>query len=212
MLIVLILELRNTMNKQIIKFGFALIAFFTLLILVITGEASVIDQSGFHLFHGTLFSPVTAWMLGVTDVSEPAIWAVILNVIILYTFFIKKHGQKAIYWAMVIDGGVILASLIKVIIGRTRPLHQLIHDTGYSFPSIHTMMAAMVIYLLLTSIKRKDLKYRIAQILGLLWVIIVAISRVYLRNHFPTDVMAGALLAYIWGTIVRIWFIKLKWI
>lgn len=192
------------MKKQSIKLSLAIIIFFGLLWLVETNHANVIDDFGFKLFHGDLFSATTPWMLAITDIAEPGIWIVIMNAFMLYLFFIRHKAATAIWVAFLIDGGIILATLIKIIVARSRPLHQLIHDTGYSFPSIHTMVTAMLIFLILSQFKTHGIKYWIVQILGIFWIILVAISRVYLRDHFPSDVIAGGTLAYIWGSIMLI--------
>lgn len=96
--------------------------------------------------------------------------------------------------------GYILMTVLKLIFHRTRPLHPLIHALNtFSFPSGHTTTSivffGIVIYLLCK--ERISLSSKVSWstfliILGLL----VGLSRVYLREHFLTDVLAGICVAY----------------
>ncbi|CAH0417642.1 phosphatase PAP2 family protein [Periweissella ghanensis] len=198
------------MQKTKIKIGISAFIFIVLMLLVVTHHATGIDNWGFSLDHGALLSPNTPWMLEITYMSEPAIWLVMLNLIMLYLFFSAKKQAYALYMGLWLDGAVIIATVIKILVGRHRPLHQLVLDTGYSFPSIHTMTAAICVLMFLALFKTHSSKYRVFQILGLVWVITVAASRVYLRNHYPSDVLGGATLAYLWTNLL--WYINQRWL
>ena len=94
--------------------------------------------------------------------------------------------------------GSAIAEVIKKIVARPRPLHQLIPDTGFSFPSGHTFCTAIFVFtilmLVLPSIKKRNCRI-VAIIAGIIWIMFVAISRVYFRDHFASDVIGSALLA-----------------
>ena len=63
---------------------------------------------------------------------------------------------------------------------------------GYSFPSGHTMMATKL-FLAIPVYIRNNLYI----IMGLIGVLIVALSRIGLGVHFPTDTMAGFIIALV---------------
>ncbi|RAP50825.1 MAG: hypothetical protein BZ133_04610 [Methanosphaera sp. SHI613] len=63
---------------------------------------------------------------------------------------------------------------------------------GYSFPSGHTMMATNLFMAIPVYIK--NMKY---VVIGLIGVLIVALSRVGLGVHFPTDTIAGFIIALV---------------
>lgn len=198
------------MKKVTLKIGISALIFFALMTLVITHHATGIDNWGFGIDHGTILDPNTPWMLEITYFSSPAIWVTVLNLVILYLFFIGKRYAAAIYMAFWLDGAIILATVIKILVGRHRPLHQLILDSGYSFPSIHTMTAAICVLMFLSLFKTHNAKYHLFQVLAFVWVVMVAASRVYLRNHYPTDVMGGAALAYLWTNLL--WYRNHRWL
>ncbi len=67
-------------------------------------------------------------------------------------------------------------------------------ETGFSFPSEHAMaLTGLVIFLK---------KYRWAEALYVVWLVLVLFGRVYLGAHYLTDVMVGAVLSLIIAYIV----------
>jgi len=84
--------------------------------------------------------------------------------------------------------------LIKNVVRRKRPFEKLVSvarkvkaPDRYSFPSGHTACAFLFGRLIVLHVVE-------LWPLMLFWALSVAVSRVYLRVHFPGDVLAGALL------------------
>ncbi|WP_390404412.1 phosphatase PAP2 family protein [Lacticaseibacillus jixiensis] len=94
--------------------------------------------------------------------------------------------------------GSTLAEGFKQLVARLRPLHQLVADSGYSFPSGHTfctvLLVASLLMLGLPLLDNQELQL-VAVLLGIVWTSLVAISRVYLRDHYASDVLGSVLLA-----------------
>ncbi len=98
-----------------------------------------------------------------------------------------------------------LNQILKHIIQRPRPNEfRIIDESGYSFPSGHSMASAafygFFIYLVYKKIKNKKLKIILIFLLSLL-IILIGISRIYLGVHYATDVMAGFLVSISYLTI-----------
>lgn len=90
---------------------------------------------------------------------------------------------------------------MKYTILRSRPDHKLIPANGFSFPSGHTF-ATTVFFLAILSLLWPHLKQRWQRVTGgiltAVWILLVMASRVYLRNHFTSDVLAGLFLGTGW--------------
>ena len=92
-----------------------------------------------------------------------------------------------------------LNQLLKYIVQRPRPNEfRLINESGYSFPSGHSMASTafygFLIYLIYKKVKNKKLKIILITLLTLL-IILIGISRIYLGVHYTTDVIAGFLVS-----------------
>lgn len=95
---------------------------------------------------------------------------------------------------------IMLAS--KYFFNRPRPLYPLIADVnGLSFPSGHALMSisfyGLLMYLTLKKITNAWLKVIILAVL-FITIFFIGVSRVYLRVHYVTDVLAGYCLGMAW--------------
>ena len=95
-----------------------------------------------------------------------------------------------------------LMSLLKSVIHRVRPSGGMVEGvTNFSFPSGHAFMSVafygILIYWAATSITNKWQK-RIAVAFLILLILIIGFTRIYLRMHYATDVIAGFCMSTIW--------------
>jgi undecaprenyl-diphosphatase len=138
--------------------------------------------------------------------SEMFLFPAYLLLIIFYIF--RKKSRLALDIAMIGLSSTGILFLFKDIFKRHRPLDPIINNvTGFSFPSGHSFSSftffGLLIYIIWhTSISRLW-KILIALIL-FIFATTIAFSRVYLRVHYPSDVVAGFCLSVIW-LMISLW-------
>ncbi len=70
-------------------------------------------------------------------------------------------------------------------------------------------MIAGIVLLVVVPIIQNDLKRRVTIAITIVFVALLAISRVYLYAHFPTDTIGAMLLGYTWLQIMEVFYVKL---
>jgi len=119
-----------------------------------------------------------------------------------------KRPADDIALVVIAAGCAALPSVVKLIVARPRPtIEHLVHLSSLSFPSEHTTQAAGI-YLTIAIMLSKGLNRgwrELVIVLAVLIALAVAWSRVYLGIHYPTDVIAGALLGWSWALLVFHW-------
>lgn len=131
--------------------------------------------------------------------------------LIAYFLFIKRHK-----WYSIKVPAIALTSLglmfgLKYLFGRPRPdVPLLFQAEGLSFPSGHALFSitfyGLLIYLVYKSVKTVWMKWTLITLLFILSMII-GFSRVYLRVHYATDVIAGFCVGFIW-LVFAIWLLN----
>jgi undecaprenyl-diphosphatase len=116
----------------------------------------------------------------------------------------KRHAAAAVFVA--VAGGLILSTLLKLGFERARPdivpHGSFVYTT--SFPSGHSMMAAVTYLTLGALLARVEASVRIKIYLlsvAVILTVLVGVSRVYLGVHWPTDVAAGWTVGAAWALL-----------
>ena len=125
-----------------------------------------------------------------------AIFLITLTVILFILIKNKKIGLSILTNLVAIAG---LNQVIKRILQRPRPTeYKIIEETGYSFPSGHSMVSmafyGYLIYLIYKYVKNKYIKWISIIALSIL-ICFIGISRIYLGVHYTSDVLGGFLLS-----------------
>ena len=125
-----------------------------------------------------------------------AIFLIIATIILFILIKNKKIGFSIISNLVIVT---ILNQLLKNILQRPRPNEfRIIEETGYSFPSGHSMVSmafyGYLIYLIYRYVKNKYLKWTLIVLLIIL-ICTIGISRIYLGVHYTSDVLGGFLIS-----------------
>ena len=120
--------------------------------------------------------------------------------------YIRGLAGPALAVAASTAGAVLLSSVDKLLVGRPRPpVRHLEHVTSASFPSGHTTQASAFYGALLVVFLCREpgwLRAAMAATVTIALVIGIALSRVYLGVHYPSDIVGGLLLGGAWCAIV----------
>lgn len=125
-----------------------------------------------------------------------AIFLVVLTVFLFLVIKNKKIGLSIFLNLVIVTG---LNQLLKRILQRPRPTeYRIIEETGYSFPSGHSMISmafyGYLIYLIYKYVKNKYIKWISIVLLSIL-ICSIGISRIYLGVHYTSDVLGGFLIS-----------------
>lgn len=171
-----------------------------LLALLVPGEdiTLVRDLAGDRSSALTTLAHGASW-LGRSVVLVPAAIVIALGATALRK---PLHGVAVL---VAVLGAILLQNADKAIVARPRPpVHRLEHVSSTSFPSGHATEST-AFFLVLAAVLYAGVAPRWARRLvaatTLVVIAAVALSRVYLGVHYPTDVAAGMLLGGAWATI-----------
>ena len=185
-------KVKEFIRSRWFVFFILLIVFSYLLVEVFEKEAMTTDRLAYDFFVKNLRSPVLTTIMKVITEMGGTIFLTLLGIGSI--LFIK---DKYIKW--LIPMNLALSALVntslKFLIQRPRPEgYRLIEQSGFSFPSGHSMSSmafyGFIIYLIYKRVEDKK-KRRILTILFSTLIILIGISRIYLGVHYASDVIAG---------------------
>jgi len=141
--------------------------------------------------------------------GAPAVMIGIATVTAITGLFWNRVRSAAWTLPIAIAGAGLLIQLLKVIVARARPdlFAPLVAESGYSFPSGHSLIAVVVYGLLAYFAVHlvRNTAFRIGiSVCAAVLVLLIGLSRIYVGVHYPTDVLAGWTAGVPW-LIACIW-------
>ena len=197
-----------------VLFAAAIILFTYIMHEVLQEKEDAADNRIFSFLAAHFISPgTTVFMKGVTYFAS-AIFLQIAYLALILIYVIQKDWKRSVEILVIGFGGFLVNYLMKLSFHRPRPHHPLIDKLqSFSFPS-GPATSAFIFYGLLTYLVWKTklsppFKY-IAGFVLVFFALLIGFSRVYLRVHYPSDVLAGFLIGFAW-LLFTVWlFEKLK--
>lgn len=159
-------------------------------------------------------------LLAIHDLASPgldsaAIWwsrifhpqvLIVVSALIAIGFSLRRQWRWAIVALGSVAGALLVNTVVKAVVGRPRPAlwPSLTGETSSGFPSGHAMVsfafAALLVLLLWPT------RWRLpALALITVWVALVALARLALGVHYPTDILAGWCLSLAW--VATVWLL-----
>jgi membrane-associated phospholipid phosphatase len=128
------------------------------------------------------------------------------NVLIVLWLLYRRRYRDCLFFTLAVVGSLLVNLGVKSHFARARPelWTSISPEMSFSFPSGHAMGSATLataVVLLLWSTRWRWW----ALSAGLLFVLLVGMSRVYLGVHFPSDILAG------WSAAIA-WVLAMHWL
>jgi undecaprenyl-diphosphatase len=174
-------------------------------------EPIPVDSGAAQFLHGYSSPLVDRAMLLATFLGS-GMFVIPLLVLAVLLLLTARRLDQAVFLSVAYAGSGALNYVLKAIFHRVRP--QLPWSPGssdYSFPSGHSMNS-FVFYVALAMVAWTVVGRRVGLTVlagGLLLVLLVGISRVYLGYHYVSDVIGGYSAGLLW---LLIWTGVLRWI
>lgn len=161
-----------------------------------------LPQWEISIFHHINDLPASLKMTGLAiTVIGGSVWAALASIALAT---VTRFYRLAWRLAAVIIGGYGVDYILKELVHRGRPadmladFHRYSVETGAGFPSGHTTIATVISLTLLPYLPKAW------RWLPIVWIALVAVSRLYLGVHLPLDVIGGFLVGLLVVTISRV--------
>jgi membrane-associated phospholipid phosphatase len=157
-----------------------------------------VDQRLLNLMPKVRSGPETAFFSTVTMLANGQT-ILVLTAFTVALLWWRHQRPLALIFITAAAGQEAVTFVVKHVVARMRPdvVLSIISEETYSFPSGHTVRATVLFgllaYILFRSYQSRAARIATVVLYGLT-VSLVALSRVYLGAHYPTDVWAGILL------------------
>jgi membrane-associated phospholipid phosphatase len=178
---------------------------------VLEKEAFAFDKTFLLWLHQFANPSLDNLMLFITQLGDSNIVIIVAGVTLAILWW-RRYRLEAIGFILTCLGGLILNTGLKLFFSKPRPQlwRQLITETSFSFPSGHAIgsmvLYGFVAYLLATFYPKYS---QIIYILAVIITTAIGLSRLYLGVHWPTDIIAGYGVGFLW-LMICITMVKLQ--
>lgn len=160
------------------------------------------DIAILNYIHNNFSPSLSNFFLVITNLGN-AIGIVIIASFLIALLLKARQQVSASVVLVSVAGAAIANFVIKLFFQRDRPSlwQSIIQEQSFSFPSGHAM-ASSALYFALVYVAWRT-RWRWAAVFGGgILVILIGFSRLYFGVHYPSDVLAGWLVSFIWVCIV----------
>jgi len=183
-------------NRKIIISLIALVLFGIITITLLQGHTIKLDNKIHEYIIAIRNENLTKIMLIITNICS-IFWLTLISICLI---LIIKQKKVSLYIILNLINSIILSQVFKLLIKRERPIIiNLIEESGYSYPSGHSMISmaffGLIAYLIYKNMTNK-LKKTVLITIILLIISLIGFSRIYLGVHYFSDVISGFLISF----------------
>jgi len=191
-------------------FFVAIFLFAFLAKIVVLDKKDLFDTTAFSFLHSHT-TPFIIKLMEVFTFFGSTTFLFPAYVVLVGFLLLKRQIRWAVDIAIIGISSELLKLFLKNFFHRHRPDLPLIKTLqSYSFPSGHALSSFIFFSILVYLLWKKDLKPAwkwIISILLILSSIAIGISRIVLRYHYASDVLAGFCMGYSW-VIFSLWLLN----
>jgi membrane protein DedA with SNARE-associated domain/membrane-associated phospholipid phosphatase len=142
----------------------------------------------------TVFTALGSWKV-------IAILAITVSAVLLLQR--RQHYLPGLWLALI--GNQLTVSLLKNLFARPRPEMAVYAESSYSFPSAHSAASvAFFGFLIFVLIRERVGPILVSFLVGVTLIFLIGLSRIYLVEHYLSDVLNGYLVGALW-VLLGIW-------
>lgn len=194
-----------------IVFVVSLTSLMMIIRLIFFSQDEGIDHKVFDFLLPYITDTNTSIMLFITFLGSYAFMVPAWLLLFAYNLFIRKNKWYFIVTVIIAVSNLAMMRGLKYFFNRPRPLIPLLKEVpGLSFPSGHAYMGVifygLLIYFVYNDVRNNFLKWLLISTLAIL-AFLVGFSRVYLRVHYASDVLAGFCFGVL-SLLILLWLLK----
>lgn len=170
---------------------------------VIAGRTQAFDEAVLRWIGARHTPMLDGAMLEITALGTATVVMMIVCIAAMF-LTLTRHRYSALLLLVATIGGLLLDLVLKLRFNRPRP-HIFTwgaQAVSSSFPSGHAM-SATIVYATVAYLAARLQKHRWSRWLTMLFaavvIVLISFSRLYLGVHYPSDVLAGAVVGLAWA-------------
>jgi undecaprenyl-diphosphatase len=186
----------------LLAFTVTLFSFLIIAFRVFYLDKTSADEKAFAFAH-TLVTEGTTQVMEFITFFGSHYFLIPANLLLAVYFLLTKKSRYSIKVGAIALSSVLIMLGLKLLFNRHRPLIPLLEPArGLSFPSGHAFMSVCFYGLLMIIIWREERPHPVLKwvllLLVVLLILFIGFSRIYLRVHYFTDVVAGICIGSFW--------------
>lgn len=192
---------KRTLGRLAVAFGVLLLPVFAFVKIaseIREGDTLQFDEYILRAINGQA-SPLLDKVVIVATQFGGLVGVPVLTAGIVIILWVQRMRRMAVLLFTGVSGAVLLNLILKAIFQRDRPhlWERLMTENSYSFPSGHAMASSALAFSLIVIYWPTRWRWPVLVAAGL-YMVVIALTRLYLGVHYPTDILGGWAVSAAW--------------